>query len=503
MKKFFSYASCTMFLLFILSATILEAQITENDAVIGNLRALNHIKMGTNSQTNKIEITPDKINFGSRQGQHINLYDTRYGIGIESGTQFFRTANQFKWYKDENLRMILKDDNLGIGTSNPTERLHVAGNIKATGTIDATNITVNGSSVVPNFGQVNSHSTYQDFNATVAEWGWNYVQGSTNGPNSESSQWYRFVGSLGKEYAIDQYRIELAYPRFNQKEAGVWMRTMENGTLKEWTKISGGSDILSFALSPYYGVNPGEPAGVTVGNAMVGQLPSADGMAFFGNKVLDHSNSVNNFAFAQSGAGVTYFNSPSSINMSIGGPSSLKVQIHDAYTDFRSPTVFRDKMIIGGSGPSDIPDGVDVHVDGRLYISENGGSEKGFTDMSSSDSPYHDYLLWVEEGIVSKDFALSDPYLEEGWPDFVFAEDYNLSSLSEVQTFIQQNGHLPTIPSAQEIGEQGYSVHDMNKRMLQTVEELTLHTIAQDEHIINLEEQLSSLLKRVEQLEQQ
>jgi hypothetical protein len=97
-----------------------------------------------------------------------------------------------------------------------------------------------------NFGQFQPHGTYTDFNTGPAYWGWNYVQGTGNAPNATSSQWYREVVSLGDAYparGAGGYSLELAFPRFSQSAAGVWMRTVENGTIGGWTRIDGGNGI--------------------------------------------------------------------------------------------------------------------------------------------------------------------------------------------------------------------------------------------------------------------
>ncbi|WP_461639621.1 hypothetical protein [Labilibaculum euxinus] len=61
--------------------------------------------------------------------------------------------------------------------------------------------------------------------------------------------------------------------------------------------------------------------------------------------------------------------------------------------------------------------------------------------------------------------------------DFVFEEDYELKSLEEVEQFVQTNKHLPDIPSAKEMKENGVGLAEMNKLLLQKVEELTLYVI--------------------------
>jgi len=61
--------------------------------------------------------------------------------------------------------------------------------------------------------------------------------------------------------------------------------------------------------------------------------------------------------------------------------------------------------------------------------------------------------------------------------DFVFSDDYNLKELSEVEQFIKQNKHLPNIPSAAQMEASGVDLAEMNKLLLQKVEELTLYMI--------------------------
>jgi hypothetical protein len=77
--------------------------------------------------------------------------------------------------------------------------------------------------------------------------------------------------------------------------------------------------------------------------------------------------------------------------------------------------------------------------------------------------------------------------------DFVFEEDYDLKDLSEVESFIKTNKHLPDIPSAAEMEEQGVNLAEMNKLLLQKLEELTLYSISQDKKVEDLEERLKKL----------
>jgi hypothetical protein len=105
-----------------------------------------------------------------------------------------------------------------------------------------------GKSLVGNFGQFQSHEAYNTgFNTSVAMWGWNYVQSSTNAPNTSSSQWYRNRVSLGDAYGYNydsgDYWLEMAYPRYTHSSAGhMWMRVCEGGNVGGWSQV--GSNII-------------------------------------------------------------------------------------------------------------------------------------------------------------------------------------------------------------------------------------------------------------------
>jgi hypothetical protein len=65
------------------------------------------------------------------------------------------------------------------------------------------------------------------------------------------------------------------------------------------------------------------------------------------------------------------------------------------------------------------------------------------------------------------------------WPDYVFTKDYKLPPLDETEKHIKEKGHLPGIPSAEEVKANGIDLGEMNAKLLQKIEELTLHLITQ------------------------
>ncbi|MNQ59997.1 hypothetical protein D3C85_742630 [compost metagenome] len=64
-----------------------------------------------------------------------------------------------------------------------------------------------------------------------------------------------------------------------------------------------------------------------------------------------------------------------------------------------------------------------------------------------------------------------------GWPDFVFKKEYDLPTLQEVEKHISEKGHLQNIPSEEEILKNGINLGEMNAKLLQKIEELTLYMI--------------------------
>lgn len=77
-----------------------------------------------------------------------------------------------------------------------------------------------------------------------------------------------------------------------------------------------------------------------------------------------------------------------------------------------------------------------------------------------------------------------------GWCDYVFAPDYKLMSLGQLERYIQKNKHLPGVPSEKEVYDNGIAVTEMLQIQMKKIEELTLYTIQQQKEI----EELRALL---------
>ena len=100
------------------------------------------------------------------------------------------------------------------------------------------------------------------------------------------------------------------------------------------------------------------------------------------------------------------------------------------------------------------------------------------------------YMLDVNGTIRANEIIVNS-----GSADFVFDEDYNLRSLSEVHRFIQEHKHLPEIQSAEQMEKNGVSVNELQIQLLQKIEELTLYLIQQEQTIQGLQQQVEQLKK--------
>lgn len=100
-----------------------------------------------------------------------------------------------------------------------------------------------------------------------------------------------------------------------------------------------------------------------------------------------------------------------------------------------------------------------------------------------------DYKLAVDGKIITEEVKVQ---LSTAWPDYVFSDDYKLPTLSEVATFIKNNGHLSKIPSAIEVSENGIEVGEMNRLLVEKIEELTLYILEQEKRIVELEKTVLS-----------
>lgn len=131
------------------------------------------------------------------------------------------------------------------------------------------------------------------------------------------------------------------------------------------------------------------------------------------------------------------------------------------------------------------------------YFDGNVDMQSGTVRVGNVATPVG-YKLFVEQGILTEKVKVavaSSP----AWADYVFANDYKLKPLSEVESFINENKHLPNVPSASELVKEGLDLGKMQATQMEKIEELTLYLIEMKKEINALQNENKSLKVLVSQ----
>ena len=131
--------------------------------------------------------------------------------------------------------------------------------------------------------------------------------------------------------------------------------------------------------------------------------------------------------------------------------------------------------------------GSSVWTENNAIASYSGNVAVGTTTVPSG------YNMAIDGKLVTEEVRVE---LSTNWPDYVFRKEYELPTLEEIQKHIQENGHLPNIPDAATVAEEGIALGEMNKLLLEKIEELTLYLIQQQEEIKALRAEVNTLKQK-------
>lgn len=136
-----------------------------------------------------------------------------------------------------------------------------------------------------------------------------------------------------------------------------------------------------------------------------------------------------------------------------------------------------DDQFIMRSTPTDTTPSLVVDLDGNWVT-------------IATDTPKPGYELSVNGQVVCEELLVEDMV---NWPDYVFETSYPLRPLSEVEAHILAKKHLPGIPTAEEVKRDGLPIGEMQKRMMEKIEELTLYVIDQNKRLATQEQRILEL----------
>ncbi|SFC65922.1 hypothetical protein SAMN04487891_1186 [Flagellimonas taeanensis] len=250
--------------------------------------------------------------------------------------------------------------------------------------------------------------------------------------------------------------------------------------------------VVLFSISTYGQVFEGPNGNVGIGttspsnklevngtagvqDALVIQKGSTYRIALNGttNAYINGRNSLSENMFTINSNGPSYFNggnvgigttSPSNkleVNGTAGVQDAIVIQKGSAYRIALNGT--NDAYITGRNSSSESM--FTINSNGPSYL--NGGNVG-----IGTASP--DAKLTVKGRVHAEEVKVD---LSVSGPDYVFKDGYDLKSLEEVQNYIKEHGHLPNIPSAKEMEANGIQLGEMNMKLLEKIEELTLYII--------------------------
>jgi hypothetical protein len=184
--------------------------------------------------------------------------------------------------------------------------------------------------------------------------------------------------------------------------------------------------------------------------------------------------------------GVKYAATAGRINMGWGGAGGGNLE---AYSKGHVDSPGQFKFVYGGT-PS-IGKVTFTYYDGtawadRMVLTRDG---RLGINLPNTLEPCGDCNLDVNGKIRAEEILVE----VSAWPDYVLDKDYKLPPLSEVESFIKQNGHLPNLPTAEQVSANGIALGELTKTMLEKIEELTLHQIQLEKKNKELSEQLALL----------
>ncbi|WP_131535581.1 hypothetical protein [Pedobacter nototheniae] len=159
--------------------------------------------------------------------------------------------------------------------------------------------------------------------------------------------------------------------------------------------------------------------------------------------------------------------------------SNTEANGHNMYFGYGNSNTTNYGLLI--TGGRNLPGQLDFGVENKFYVMGDGNVLIGKTSQTNPA-----YKLDINGKARANEIVVNTT-----GADFVFENNYELRPLTEIETFVKQNKHLPEIPTAKTMQEEGVGVSELQTKLLQKVEELTLYIIQQQKEIDELKKKLN------------
>ncbi|MEO9804581.1 MAG: hypothetical protein ABJF04_15100 [Reichenbachiella sp.] len=377
---------------------------------------------------------------------------------------------------------------VGLGVADPTEKLEVAGNIKVSDRVSSKSVT----SETGIFSQdISIGGDIEVVNNAV-------VSGNLGIGVPEPIEKLEVAGNVLVTDKISSTEMSAVDGSFtNQLQIGNLLRIDGHvgvgiDTPVEKLDVAGNIKASDKIISTdIEAVNGAFSDRVTVvndvtlgGNLGVGTEAPTEKLEVLGNAIISETlttKNLNAVEMALSGDFNVAGNSSVAQNAFVGGQMGIGVETPSEKLEVAGNIKALGKLTGTGVEASNGTFADQVSVNNLLSVA--GQVAIGTTDPKG-------YKLAVAGEMAVAEITVE---VEVNWPDYVFKKNYELQPLSEIKSFVEQNHHLPEVPSAKEITNNGMKMGEMNMILLKKIEELTLHLIEKDLQLQQVMERLSKL----------
>ncbi len=360
---------------------------------------------------------------------------------------------------------VLPTGNVGIGDTNPAEKLTILTNTGATGLLH-TDGTVNLKTIVNSsggfFGTTTDHPFYLMASGSTKL---TLLQNGNVGIlNTTPTAPLSFPATTGNKIALWG---DATGGHYGLGIQGSLMQLYSSGSTADIALGYGSSAVFTENMrikgNGRVGIGTDNPTAGLVVNKVVGAT----------NAIFGSNTSGVSIQSSYPGVGFNTFYNGGSYMIATGGAGYIGA----------NPT--NGRLILATTNAS-ANAGIANQLYDKMWIDNDGTVSMGSNNLNGENTSVGTgYKLKVFGKVISEEVRVQ---LKTAWPDYVFNEGYKKLSIPELETFLKENKHLPNVPSAAEIEKDGQHLGEIQRKMLEKIEELSLYVIELKKEIDALKE---------------